>query len=212
MGDASSALAPIMSPTMRIRIDCLRRRCAPDRCSPNSTSNRISGGILAEVGSLEEGRRPAPADGTRVYTEEAVPLKLTLPTDLDRRLHGLGDAIGAASDDVVFAYLFGSAATGALTPRSDVDVAIFAAPGVDTHAVRLAVARACARHLGTDAIDVVMLNTAPISLAGRVLMTRRVLLDRDPHARHRYESLHARMFQDFRIREHRLLTERDASG
>jgi len=139
-------------------------------------------------------------------------MKLTLPTDLTRRLNGLGEAIAAASDDVLFAYLFGSAATGALTPRSDVDVALFVASGTDPHTVRLAVIRACARHLGTDAIDVVVLNTAPISLAGRILMTRQVLLDRDPYARHRYESLHARMFQDFRIREHRLLALRDARG
>ena len=138
--------------------------------------------------------------------------KLTLPPDLDRRLAGLEEAITGASGDVVFAYLFGSAATGALTPRSDVDVAVFAAPGADGHAVRLAVARACARHLNTDAVDVVLLNVAPISLAGRVLTTRRVLADRDPFARHRYESLHARMFQDFRIREHRLLAARDGRG
>ena len=141
-----------------------------------------------------------------------MPLKLTLPTDLDRRLSGLGDAIAAASTDVVFAYLFGSVAGGAVTPRSDVDVAVFAAPGADPHEVRLAVIRACARHLGTDALDVVLLNTAPISLASRVLTTRQVLLDRDPHVRHRYESLHARMFQDFRIREHRLLALREARG
>ena len=141
-----------------------------------------------------------------------MPLKLTLPADLDCRLSGLGDAIAAASDEVVFAYLFGSAATGMLTPRSDVDVAVFAASGADTHAVQLSVVRACARHLGSDAVDIVLLNTAPISLAGRVLLSRRVLLDRDPHVRHRYESLHMRMFQDFRIREHRLLTQRNARG
>lgn len=47
---------------------------------------------------------------------------------------------------------------------------------------------------------------------GRVLTTRRVLLDRDPFARHRYESLQARMFQDFRIREHRLLAARQRHG
>ena len=134
-----------------------------------------------------------------------MPLKLTLPPDLDRRLDGLSDVIAAASADVTFAYLFGSAATGARRPGSDVDVAVCVAPGADAHAARLAVARACARHLGTDAVDVVLLNAAPISLAGRVLTTRRVLLDRDPFARHQYESLHLRMFHDFRIREHRLL-------
>src|SRR5262245_50408816 len=138
-----------------------------------------------------------------------MPLKLTLPPDIERRLAGLGDAIGASSDDVLFAYVFGSAARGSLTPASDVDVAIYVAPGADAHRVRLVVARVCAKHLGTDAVDVVLLNVAPVSLAGRVLTSRLVLFERDPFARHRYESRHARMFQDFRIREHRLLAERE---
>jgi hypothetical protein len=56
------------------------------------------------------------------------------------------------------------------------------------------------------------LNTAPVSVAGRVPGTRRVLLDRDPFARHRYESSTARLFQDFRIRERRILAERAAHG
>ena len=141
-----------------------------------------------------------------------MPLKLELPPDLDRRLAGLGDAIAASSDAVDFAYLFGSAAAGTLRPGSDVDVAIHVAPPADAHRARLDVIRACTRHLATDAVDVVLLNVAPIALAGRVLTGRRVILERDPFARHRYESLHARMFQDFRIREHRLLAERDARG
>lgn len=141
-----------------------------------------------------------------------MPLKLNLPADLDARLSGLGDAIAAACPGVLFAYLFGSAATGALTPRSDIDLAVFVAPGTDLHAVQLAVARVAARQLGTDAVDVVLLNTAPVSLAGRVLGSRRVLLDRDPYARHRYESATARLFQDFRIRERRILAARSAHG
>jgi len=35
---------------------------------------------------------------------------------------------------------------------------------------------------------------------------------RDPYARHRYESSTARLFQDFRIREHRVLAGREARG
>ena len=139
-------------------------------------------------------------------------LKLTLPPDLDARLAGLGEAIAASSADVRFAYLFGSAATGRLTARSDVDIAIYAAPGADGHAARLAAARAAARQLATDAVDVVLLNTAPLSLSGRVLGSRRVILDRDPHARHAYESLTIRKFHDFRIREHRILAERGLDG
>jgi predicted nucleotidyltransferase len=141
-----------------------------------------------------------------------VPLKLTLPADLESRLDGLGGAVAAACPDVLFTYLFGSAVTGRLSARSDIDIAVFAAPGTDAHATQLLAARAAARHLGTDAIDVVLLNTASISVAGRVLGSRRVLLDRDPFARHRYESATARLFQDFRIREHRLLAQREAHG
>jgi predicted nucleotidyltransferase len=141
-----------------------------------------------------------------------MPLKLTLPADLQARVEGLGEAIAASCPGVLFAYLFGSTATGARTPRSDVDLAVFVDAGTDTHAARLAVARAAARQLGTDAIDVVLLNTAPVAVAGRVLGTRRVLLDRDPYARHRYESSTARLFQDFRIRERRLLAARAAHG
>jgi uncharacterized protein len=139
-------------------------------------------------------------------------MKLTLPPDLDARLAGLGEAIAASSAHIQFAYLFGSAATGRLTPRSDIDVAIYVSPGADAHAIRLSVARAAARQLATDAVDVVLLNTAPVSLAGRLLGSRQVIVERDPHARHAYESATLRKFHDFRIREHRMLGERGAHG
>lgn len=96
-------------------------------------------------------------------------LQLTLPPDLDARLAGLGDAIAAACPDVAFADLFGSTAIGTRTPRSDVDLAIVVAPGADGHAARLLAAHVAARHLSADAVDIVLLNTAPLSLAVRVL-------------------------------------------
>ena len=58
----------------------------------------------------------------------------------------------------------------------------------------------------------VLLNSAPLSLSGRVLASRREILDRDPHTRHAYKSATLRKFHDFRIREHRILTERRARG
>lgn len=111
----------------------------------------------------------------------------------------------AADPDIVFAYLFGSQATGQARAGSDVDVAAFIRPEADPFETRLrlmGVLEAAVRH---DAVDLVVLNSAPISLAGRILTTRRVLVDRDPAQRHRYESLTAREFFDFRFREHRLL-------
>lgn len=141
-----------------------------------------------------------------------MPLARTLPADLADRLDGIGQVIVAAVPDVDFAYLFGSIALDRRTPQSDVDLAIHLAGTCDPHAARLDVARAAGRHLGTDAIDVVVLNHAPIALAGRVLTSRRVVVDRVPFVRHRYESLTARMFQDFRVREHRMLAARYPHG
>jgi hypothetical protein len=141
-----------------------------------------------------------------------MPFARTVPRDLEARLAGVGQVIADAVADVDFAYLFGSTATGRRTPRSDVDLAIHVTGPADRHSARLDVARAAAAHLGTDAIDVVVLNDAPIALAGRVLTSRRVVVDRDPFVRHRYESRTARMFQDFRLREHRILAERYAHG
>lgn len=55
--------------------------------------------------------------------------------------------------------------------------------------------------LGTFELDLLILNSAPISIVGRVLQNRRVLVDRDPFFRHRYESLKLREFFDFTITE-----------
>ena len=104
------------------------------------------------------------------------------------RLAGLGDA-AAAVPGVVFAYLFGSVALGDDGPLSDVDLAVYLDDTVDPSETRLAVIEAASRHLRTDRVDVVVLNSAPIALAGRVLASRRVVLDRQPFLRHRYESL-----------------------
>jgi predicted nucleotidyltransferase len=138
--------------------------------------------------------------------------KTAVPADIEQRLPTFGGALADACEDVEFAYLFGSASTGRVTPRSDIDLAIYVSESADAHLVRLEASRVAARHLGTDAIDIVLLNTAPVALAGRVLTSRVVVVDRHPFLRHRYESLVARLFQDFRIREHRILAERYKRG
>jgi predicted nucleotidyltransferase len=139
-------------------------------------------------------------------------LNTSLPVDVDPRLATLGDVLSGACPQIEFAYLFGSTAANRATSRSDIDLALYLSSDADAAFTRLEAGRIAARHLGTDALDIVILNTAPIALAGRVLTSRRVLIDRHPSVRHRYESATARLFQDFRIREHRLLTRRYARG
>lgn len=120
------------------------------------------------------------------------------------RLATLGDAL-AHLPAVSFAYLFGSAARGELRPLSDIDIAVYLVEAADPAEVRLAVVGAATRHLGTDAVDVVVLNSAPTALVGRILSDRQVIVDRDPFRRHRFESAELRKFFDFARRERRLL-------
>jgi uncharacterized protein len=110
-----------------------------------------------------------------------------------------------AVPEIVFAYLFGSRAAGNAHAASDVDVAVYVRDVVDPIEERLRLLGLLDRALHIDTIDLVVLNTAPLSLAGRILTTRKVLIDRDPPHRHLYESLTARQYADFHFREHRLL-------
>jgi len=134
-----------------------------------------------------------------------------LPSDIGQRLSTLAQALERCPS-VIFAYLFGGAAAGRLTPLSDIDVAVYHDDTADPVDARLEAIRVVTTHLATDEVDVVVLNTASTALVGRVLTTRRVILDRDPFLRHRFESLALREFFDFRIFERRLLERRARRG
>jgi len=134
-----------------------------------------------------------------------------LPRDIADRLRSLGQALEGCPG-VAFAYLFGGAAAGSPAPLSDVDVAVYLEESADRTEGRLNAIRVVSRHLGTDEVDVVVLNSAPTALLGRILRSRRVILDRDSFLRHRFESLALREFFDFRVFERRLLHRRYGHG
>ncbi len=133
-----------------------------------------------------------------------------LPSDVSARLPGLGDAL-ARCPAVAFAYLFGGAARGELRPLSDIDVAVFLR-GADPLEARFEVIGAATRHLGTDEVDLVVLNSATSALVGRILQSRRVIVDREPFLRHRFESAELRKFFDFRELERHALEGRRGGG
>lgn len=115
-----------------------------------------------------------------------------------------------ADEPVAFAYLFGSHAEGTPTPRSDIDVAVHLTDGaeVDTLAVRLHLAGVLEQAIGAGPVEVVVLDEAPLALAGRVREHGAVFYSRDDVARVRWDSLTARMYHDFRIHETRSARER----
>lgn len=115
-------------------------------------------------------------------------------------------------DRIVFAYLFGSLAKGKQYPLADVDVAVYVKTFEAFAEYKLELFLKLSDVLGTSEIDLVILNTAPISLAGRILQGRQVIIDKEPFKRHHYESLTLREYFDFQVHENRLLASRFDSG
>jgi uncharacterized protein len=132
-----------------------------------------------------------------------------IPDDIDQRVALLSDLF-ATDSNVVFAYLFGGLLNTRRNSLSDVDLGIYVR---NTKSLDyLVLFHKISQILGTDEIDLVVLNSAPISLAGRVLQNRKVLIDKDPFLRHRYESRILREFFDFAIREREILRRRYGIG
>jgi len=137
--------------------------------------------------------------------------KAPLPAGIEDRLATLG-AVLAGHPEVRFAYVFGGAGRRELRPLSDIDVAVYVDDAVDPVQARVDLIGAVTKHLGTDEVDLVVLNRAPTALVGRILQSRRVVTEKDAFLRHRFESLALRKFLDFRIFERRILDVRFARG
>lgn len=113
---------------------------------------------------------------------------------------------------VKFAYLFGSKARGTAGSLSDTDIAVYLNPDCDMTAGKLDIIGQLIGVLGSDRFDLVILNTAPLPLAARIIRCQKVLVDRDSFLRHRYESRIIREYFDFSYLEESILKRRFALG
>lgn len=84
-----------------------------------------------------------------------------------------------------FAYLHGSQVTGSAPADSDVDVAAWFGAPVDAWSVDL-----------PDGVDLLVLDTAPLELAGRVAQHGRLLLEADPAQRVEWEATTRKIYLD----------------
>ena len=132
-----------------------------------------------------------------------------IPEDIHSRIGLLTDLL-MEDPNIVFAYLFGGLARNQRKPLSDVDLAIYVK---DLKKLDyLSLFGKISETLCTDEVDLVVLNSAPVSLAGRSLQTRKLLVDKDPFLRHKYESQTFREFFDFAIKEKEILHGRYGIG
>ena len=132
-----------------------------------------------------------------------------IPEDIHQKIDLLTDLFMEDSN-IIFAYLFGGLARDKRKPLSDVDLGIYVRniKGLNY----LSLFGKISQILSTDEVDLVVLNSAPISFAGRSLQKRKILIDKDPFLRHKYESRILREFFDFTIKEKEILHRRYGIG
>jgi predicted nucleotidyltransferase len=114
--------------------------------------------------------------------------------------------------DVLFAYLFGSLVGVKAGPLSDVDIAVYLAERVCLGEKKLESLGNLVDILRTDEIDLVVLNKAPLTLRMKIPENKKVIADKAPFLRNRYESLTMRQYFDFSFLESSILSKRFLHG
>jgi predicted nucleotidyltransferase len=113
---------------------------------------------------------------------------------------------------VVFSYLFGSLARDKVLPLSDIDIAIYLKEGVDLDQEKMSILQNLIDLLGTEEVDLVLLNTAPLTLKARIVENKKILVDKEPFLRHSFESLVLREYFDFSKKEEQIFKRRFSLG
>jgi hypothetical protein len=134
-----------------------------------------------------------------------------LPADILSRLPEMQRFL-LSEEPVTFAYLFGGLAKGRLNPLTDIDIAVYVNRTNNLAEYKLHLFDRLTEILRTGELDLVILNTAPISLAGRILQKKKILVDKEPFRRHLYESATLRKFFDFQIKERDFFKRRYGIG
>lgn len=108
--------------------------------------------------------------------------------EVDRRIAAAVEALQQRGAG--FAYLHGSRAAGTASPNSDIDIAAyFQGQSPATFEVLL-----------PPGVDLVVLNDAPLELAGRIALHGVLLFEEDPGARVAWEATTRKIYLDERPR------------
>jgi predicted nucleotidyltransferase len=132
-----------------------------------------------------------------------------IPKNIHQKINTL---VGFFKEDpnIIFAYLFGGLLKDRVNPLSDVDIAVFLKDVKKSSYLDLFCK--ITDILCSDEVDLIILNLSPLSLTGRILQNRKILIDKDPFLRHKYESLTLRKYFDFSMKERDILKRRYGIG
>jgi len=75
---------------------------------------------------------------------------------------------------VVFVYLFGSLVKGKINPLSDIDLALYFKKGTNFTKEKMFILNELGNILGTEEIDLVILNIAPLTLKARIVGNKKI--------------------------------------
>ncbi|MGQ9472947.1 MAG: type VII toxin-antitoxin system MntA family adenylyltransferase antitoxin [Candidatus Caldatribacteriaceae bacterium] len=128
-----------------------------------------------------------------------------LPEDIHDRIEKLKDFL-SGDVNIIFAYLFGGLARKKSSTLSDVDIAVYVKDPEKINYLKLY--SEITDLLSTEEVDLVILNKAPLTLLGRILQSKKILVDKDRFLRHKFESLNFRKFFDFQYREREYFEKR----
>jgi len=128
-----------------------------------------------------------------------------LPEDIEERLPLAWEYL-RSHPGVVFAYLFGGLARGKPSPMSDVDIALWLTSPGNSAETKMDLLDNLREILGTGEIDLVILNASEnVPLAAGILSACKVVVDKAPLERHKFESLATRKYFDFQPRELKII-------
>jgi len=131
-----------------------------------------------------------------------------LPEDIEQRLTQASGYL-QSHPKVGFAYIFGGLARDRRGTLSDLDIAVWLTTTRSAGRTKQEMLEHLVDVLGTEEIDLVVLNAQEnVPLAGEVLKACRVIVDKVPFERHKFESLAMRKYFDFEPRELRILKEK----
>lgn len=123
-----------------------------------------------------------------------------LPDNVSEKLPALIDLV-SGDTDVVALFVFGSLATGELTPLSDLDLGILLdkkLSGQERFDKHIDLIGKFTGLMNTDEIDIIILNNAPMRFVNKVLTTGKLLFERDRQALVDLYERNTKVFLDFK--------------